>query len=260
MTSATRGWPIRALIAASVVQAMGPASSAEGQTIAQRVAQAPDGAVRMSFTARPGVCGDGHNISTSRNSDEWESGCASGPVRVSLSVRAHRVTSIRTYVGGRWRTGSGSFTDLGMVSAPEAAGYLLDLELRLDSTSDGHDAILPATLADSSVVWPRLLAIARNANASRKARRQAVFWVGQAASVAATRGLDSLVYQDSLDRYVKEQAVFALSQRPQDEAVPALIRVARTHPDPAIRKKALFWLSQSEDSRALSLFQEILSK
>ncbi len=84
--------------------------------------------------------------------------------------------------------------------------------------------------------------------------------MGQAATVAATRGLDSLVYQDSLDRYVKEQAVFALSQRSRDEAVPALIRVARTHPDPVIRKKALFWLGQSEDPRALSLFEELLSK
>ena len=37
-------------------------------------------------------------------------------------------------------------------------------------------------------------------------------------------------------------------------------RIARTHRDPAIRKKALFWLGQSEDPRAITLFQELLTK
>ena len=58
----------------------------------------------------------------------------------------------------------------------------------------------------------------------------------------------------------REQAVFALSQRPRDEGVPALISVARTNKDPEIRKKALFWLGQSHDPRALDLFEELLTK
>jgi len=59
---------------------------------------------------------------------------------------------------------------------------------------------------------------------------------------------------------VKEQAVFALSQQPRDAGVPALIRIARTHPEPGVRRKALFWLGQSGDPRALALFEEILSE
>ena len=54
--------------------------------------------------------------------------------------------------------------------------------------------------------------------------------------------------------------MFALSQRPRDEGVPALIYVARTNKDPEIRKKALFWLGQSNDPRALDLFEELLTK
>jgi HEAT repeat protein len=57
---------------------------------------------------------------------------------------------------------------------------------------------------------------------------------------------------------VRKQAVFALSQRPSDEAVPALIRIARSNREPEIRRTALFWLGQSEDPRALGLFEEIL--
>src|SRR5262245_25903637 len=109
------------------------ASAANAQSLMQRVNQAPDGAVHLSFAARPGVCGDGHNISTSRYDDEWESGCTAGPVRVSLTVRSHRIVRIRSYVGGRWRSPAGTVTDLGLVSAPVAADYLLDLAVRLDS-------------------------------------------------------------------------------------------------------------------------------
>ena len=59
---------------------------------------------------------------------------------------------------------------------------------------------------------------------------------------------------------VKESAVFALSQQPSDAGIPALIRVARTHASPSVRKKALFWLGQSDDPRALALFEEILTQ
>jgi len=94
----------------------------------------------------------------------------------------------------------------------------------------------------------------------RNTRSQSVFWVGQAAGDAATADLNSLVLDNSVDREVREQAVFALSQRPRDEGVPALIAVARTNKDPEIRKKALFWLGQSQDPRALDLFEELLTK
>jgi HEAT repeat protein len=85
-----------------------------------------------------------------------------------------------------------------------------------------------------------------------------VFWLGQAAGEAATRGLDSLVKDAGGDLEIRKQAVFALSQRPEREGVPVLIDIARTNRHPEIRKTALFWLGQSEDPRALTLFEEIL--
>jgi HEAT repeat protein len=53
--------------------------------------------------------------------------------------------------------------------------------------------------------------------------------------------------------------VFALSQLDNDRGVPELIKVARTHRDPQIRKNAIFWLGQSEDPRAIALFEELLT-
>jgi HEAT repeat protein len=84
--------------------------------------------------------------------------------------------------------------------------------------------------------------------------------VSQAAEAAATRGLDSLVALDATDRDVREQAVFALSQRPREEGVPVLVRIAQSHRDPEIRKRAIFWLGQSGDPRALALFERLLTR
>ena len=87
-----------------------------------------------------------------------------------------------------------------------------------------------------------------------------MFWLGQAAGEAATAGLDSLSQDAEVDRDVQKQVVFALSQRPRDEGIPILIRVARTHRDPEVRRNAVFWLGQSNDPRAIALFEEILTK
>jgi hypothetical protein len=232
--------------------------------LASRIAAAPNGEVRMSFAARPGVCsGHGHNYrSYDEDADvEWQDDCDDGPVRVVLWVSAHEPTRLHTYVGGEWRPRpSVAITDLGTVSSSAAADYLLGLAEH-NPARVGHDAIFPATLADSATnvrIWPRLLALARDETKHTDTRKQAVFWLGQAAA-DATSGLDSLVSDNHLDREVRESAIFALSQRPNDEGVPILITVAKNNPDPDLRRKALFWLGQSGDPRALALFEQILS-
>jgi len=62
------------------------------------------------------------------------------------------------------------------------------------------------------------------------------------------------------DTEIQKQAVFAISQRPKDEAVPLLIKIAQTHSKGEIRKQAIFWLGQTGDERAVDFFKEILLK
>src|SRR5690242_10800056 len=249
------------------------AGTASAQTLEQRVAKASDGSVRFSFAAKPGVYGNGRNSISwdcdkghCRNQmdgnwsdhDDWDMPCDSGPVRVALTKSGGRITDLRVYVGGEWRANA-SATDLGTVSAKDAASFLPALAMR-DESRAAEKAILPAVLADSVTNWPDLLKIAKSDQISRKVRRSAVFWLGQAAGDAATKGLTDLVDDGNADRDVRESAVFALSQRPRDEGVPALIRIARDNKDPDLRRKAIFWLGQSDDPRALSLFEELLTR
>jgi hypothetical protein len=236
--------------------------AATAQTLSQRVAAAPDGAVRFSFAARPGATGDGdggirwrcENGECRHKGDHLRVACDTGPVRMTLTVRGGAVRAADVTVGAE-RAASG--TDLGLVAVTEATRYLLALA-RTANSRVGHEAVLGAALADSVTIWPDLLALARDSSVARDTRRAAVFWVGQAAETAATRGLTDLADGSDADRDAQEAAVFALSQRPADEGVPALIRIAKTHRDPDLRRKAMFWLGQSDDPRALAFFEELL--
>ena len=246
---------------ASLIAAAAPGATdgvALAQSIADRVAAVRDGQVRMSYDARDGVCGNGRNISTHRDTDDWEAWCEPGPVRVALDIRDHEIIDIDTYVGGRWRRRDQA-TDFGMVPAQEAAQYLLSVAKTVDGEV-GEDAVFPATIADGVVVWPDLLEIAKDRSLRRDTRKSAVFWVAQAAGDAAAEGLEDIVYEDPGDREVRESAIFALSQFQENEGVPILIRIVRTHPDPEIKRKAIFWLGQSDDPRVVELFEELLVK
>jgi hypothetical protein len=258
------------LIGAVAAAALGTTAGAQGAE--SRLASVRDGQVRFTFALRPGVCGSGQNIWRTGRGDsrttvtnnrssrdvEYDVDCDSGPGRIVIDKDRGEVIDLRFYVGGRWRANS-SATDLGQLNAREAAALLLTLA-RTQENKSGRNAIFPLTIVDSVDVGPDLLRLARDDSRPSDTRKQAVFWLGQLAEEPATRGLSELVGEDAVDRQVREQAVFALSQRPRDEGIPALITIVRTNRDPEIRKKALFWLGQSGDRRALDLIEELLAR
>ena len=214
----------------------GVAMVAPAQSIASRVARVSNGTVRMTFAAKPGICGSGNSIRHSngrgtttwgddgnRSRDvEWESDCSLGPARVVLDRRNGELTDLRFYVGGRWRAPSADVVDLGTVPAGDAADYLVSIA-QSEKGSMGEKAIFPATIADSANIWPALIKIARNQSVPRGTRTQSVFWLGQAAGDAATTNLKDIVLDNSVDREVHEQAVFALSQRPHVDGDPVAL-------------------------------------
>jgi hypothetical protein len=214
--------------------------------------------VRLAYATRPGVCGNGENGISMHQSqaDGWTSDCEGGPALVTITVADGEVRSIKARVGGRWLPRK-DVVDLGTVPAGDAAQLFLALARR--NSGAAHDAVFPAIIADSADAWPGLMTLARDSRARTDARKAAVFWVGQEAASAATRGLSDVVGDAAIDREVRESAVFALSQRPNREGVPALIEVAKSSDDPKLRKSAIFWLGQTEDPRALAYFEEVLT-
>jgi hypothetical protein len=103
-----------------------------------------------------------------------------------------------------------------------------------------------------------LLGVAADPGQSMEVRKKALFWAGQAGvPVAELAG----VYDRVRDREMREQAIFALSQRMHEPAaVDKLIDIARREPDGELRKKAIFWLGQSRDPRAVRALSDLINQ
>lgn len=90
-------------------------------------------------------------------------------------------------------------------------------------------------------------------------RSQAWFWLAHSGAPAAEKAIGAALAKES-DRDVREQAIFALSQLPEERATRALVAVAE---DKSLsreeRKRAVFWLSQSESSEAQSYLEKVLT-
>ncbi len=245
-------------IALAAIGSLVLVGSVAAQTVTQRIERVRDGTVRMSFAAREGVCGWGNGtriISGSSNSADWESDCDAGPVRVVLRKADGAVVDLDSYIGGRWRSRP-SVVDLGDVPVREAAAYLIELAETLEGEV-GKDAVFPAAVADSVIVWPDLARIARDASRPREIRKQAIFWIGQNSDDAAVEVLEDLLHSSS-DREITEQSIFALSQHDSERSNRVLRDFAMSQHEPQeLRKRAVFWLGQGGDGEAAEFLRDL---
>jgi hypothetical protein len=264
-----------AVLAALVIAS---AADATAQDIATRVRQVNNGTVRLTFAAKPGVCGDGETFiatsgwsaddhvrrtifrdsrggfSITTGDGNWGDArdCVEGPLRVALDVENGQVTDVHSYVGQSWPAGTEAVT----VSARAAVGYLL----RLAETGLAHSgkrALTPVILADSVQPAPDLLRIARNTNVPRETRKSAIFWAGQIGNTGAVREIAALI--TDRDEEIAKSAVFAISQERDDEAARTLIGAARNRELPTeVRKSAVFWLGQVASDRATEGLKDMI--
>lgn len=269
--------PYTRLASVALALTLAPALGAQsGTSIARRVAAAPDGEVRLTYATRPDVCGDGRDgVSIRRSmffSERVESygrisgiRCLDGPARITLIVRDRKVAGVRTRVGGNWASGASGVTDLGLVSAPEAAAYFVALVPQLEGTSR-HNPMLAAAVADSVNIAPEMMRLARTASLSRDTRRRAVHWAGALGDASMVAPLTELARASGGERTSADDmgpgdglegaAVGALGMIPDDAGVPALMTLARGG-SPSVRKAAVFWLGQRDDERSRALVRTV---
>jgi HEAT repeat protein len=252
------------LVLAALLAAGTPGRAATEQlSLASRIDAVKSGRVRVTFAARDGVCGNGMSWFRTKGGSEmsgtvingnWSGSrdvvatCERGPVRVVFVRDTGATVEIRTYVGGTWKADTG-ITDLGAIGAREAALYLLRVA---ESGPDkpARAAISAATLADSIDAGSTLLRIAKDEKRPADVRSAALNWLADVVGDKVSALLDSLAYEPG-DREVRKQAIFAMSRRPVEEAVPALLKMAESLPDRELRKTAVFWLARIKDPRAI---------
>ena len=251
-----------------------PPTAARAQNLAQRISNAPDGAVQFTFAARPGVCGNGRTY-YSMNGSMWfgtmndntlrSEPCQPGPVRVMLGRAGRDIVDVNVFVGPVQPAPNGT-TDLGAVPAREAADYLLSLAARVDGRP-GRDAITPAMIADSAIVSPQLLAIARDQARARETRSHAISWLGRGfeerggvAPAELARALGTITRDENDNQQVRSSALRVLSRQENGEGIPALIEISRTTQDVWLGKQSLTVLAQSGDPRARTYLRTVVQR
>lgn len=244
---------------AAIALSLAAATPAAAQSVAQRIDAVRDGTVRLVFAARPGVCGTGDggvNVINPRRPETgyWNSRrCEPGPVRVVIGREGGHTTTVRERVGERWPPAADG-TDLGTVDATEAARYLLSAAASLGGKS-GNEAVAAAAMADAGNLAPELTRLVRNNEAPMDTRKDALFWLGE--SDISTADLTRL-YDRSQPFALREQWTFVLSQQHEDAALDKLIEIARGDSDVEIRKRAMFWLGQSRDPKAIQFLHDLI--
>jgi len=89
-------------------------------------------------------------------------------------------------------------------------------------------------------------------------RAQAWFWLAHTGAANAEEAISAALKKDGND-HVREQAIFALSQLPEERATRALIAVAEDRSlTQEQRKRAVFWLAQSESDGAQKYLEKVL--
>jgi hypothetical protein len=136
---------------------------------------------------------------------------------------------------------------------------LKDIYGRTSERELKEQVVFALTLSDRKEAIQELIRLAKTER-NVEVKKNAIFWLGQKASQESVKTLKDFVDEPNEEIEVKDSAVFAISQLPEDKAVPMLAAIARENKSPAVRKKALFWLGQSGSEEALKVFQEILLK
>lgn len=245
-------------------------SSSDAQGLAERVASASQPRVQFTYAARLGVCGNGRtfiNVQGNTWVGSWSDSdrreiCADGPVRVVIDRAGREVVSVSAYVGPETEKTEG-IADLGRVRTLDAADYLLGLAERAEGRVS-RDAILPAVLADSVDVTPRLLVIARNQNTARETRRSAISWLARPVD-ARERGvadvataLVAIARDEDDNQSVRQQALRSLARLEHGAGTNALMALARDANHSWLAREALSSLNSSGDPRARQHLREVV--
>jgi len=147
---------------------------------------------------------------------------------------------------------------LGNEGSADDQAFLIDLYADLDSEPLKEKVLFAVSQRSNDDGRRWLVDVARNEAESVEMRKKAVFWLSQQDGFRADdlKGL----YSGASNLELREQVLFALSQRSEPEAVTELIEIARNETNPDLRKKAMFWLGQSGDPRAAEFLLEVIER
>ena len=98
-----------------------------------------------------------------------------------------------------------------------------------------------------------------NTDRDAEVRAQAWFWLAHTAAPEAESAIFTALRKET-DADVRERAILALSRLPDERAAKALLTIAEDRSQSReLRKRAVFWLSQSDSDAALTYLEQVLT-
>ena len=152
-------------------------------------------------------------------------------------------------------TAGTAITNLGFVSSGDSVGWLTNyVAPRTDISGD----VLAAIASHDGDRSQRILVDVAQNDENIENRKNALFWMGQVRGVESASDIEGIA-RDDRNAEMREHAIFVLSQLPGERGVDALLAVVKDQDrQRQDRKRALFWLAQSESDRALDYVEQLL--
>jgi len=141
---------------------------------------------------------------------------------------------------------------------PGGVEYLKSLWTRIDDPELKSNLIHSIAQQGGQESRQWLVERAKDPSEEVEVRTNALFWASQtgAFSIAELREL----FRTFSDPEMKEQLLFAASQRNEPEAVDFLMEIAENPDNGELREQAIFWLGQSKDPRVPEFLLRIIGR
>jgi HEAT repeat protein len=145
---------------------------------------------------------------------------------------------------------------LGQHRDPSNGAYLRNLYAKLSPGSLKEHVlfVLSQRRNEGNEKW--LMDVALSETEDIQSREKALFWAAQSRTVSMADLVG--LYSRTTNPKMKEQLIFAYSQRRDVEAVDKLMDIAKNEKDKSLRGKAIFWLGQSKDPRVAKFLEDLI--
>lgn len=177
-----------------------------------------------------------------------------GEVQVYALINDGKAARVRAMSPACPVESRGPITDFGRVEPAASLGWL-----KHHVRDDDSNALAAIAVHSGPEALAFLTGLALHGQDS-ELREEAVFWLAQTGAPESEAVIFAALRNES-SAGARENAVFALSQLPDERAVASLVKIVHdVRMEREVREQALFWLVQSDSDEAYDSIDALLSK
>ncbi len=147
---------------------------------------------------------------------------------------------------------------LGQTDSDECVDILIDIYDKSNGSNTKKKVLFSLSQMDKPKAFNKLKEVAANKK-DESLCGEALFWLGESGSKDVLK-IYSDVLEGNAGLAIQKKALSGLTRYDHAEAIPLLIKVAKTHKSKELKKEAIFWLGQSNDPRVANILLELIDE